>query len=243
MSKLNSHATVGQLVAERPARSRVFEKWGLDYCCGGKKPLDEACIAKGLNLESIIAELREDDIARSAETHTDWTQASLTELADHIEQRHHGYLREALPRLSKLIEKVQNAHGDTHPELAEVAAVFEELSAELTQHTFKEEMILFPFCRKLDEATDQPLVHCGSIRNPIAVMEHEHEEAGQALARLRELTGDYAVPGGACNTYRAMLDGLFEFEKDLHEHIHKENNILFPRAIEREATLSVRHAA
>lgn len=237
MSVLNPHATVGQLVTERPNRSRVFEQWGLDYCCGGKKPLDRVCEERGLDLQVILRDLQASDAAHTMEAQTDWSEATLTELADHIEETHHAYLRQALPRLSGLIRKVVQAHGEQHPELREVERVFLRLRDELELHTRKEEGVLFPLCRQFDAADAPPRFHCGSIRNPVLVMEREHDSAGQALERLRALTHDFAPPAGACNTYRAMLDGLAELTTDLHLHIHKENNILFPRAIERETAL------
>lgn len=223
---------VGRLVAERPSRSRVLERWGLDYCCGGKKLLGEACEEKQIDADAVAREiLAADAVIGSPET--DWAQEPLPALCDYIVTTHHDYLREALPRLTGLIEKVCSAHGEKHPELSEVRSIFYNFRAELELHMMKEEQILFPLIKRLDAADLYPPANFGSIRYPIDTMEAEHESAGAALARMRELTADYEVPQGACNTYRAMLDGLEELEHDMHRHVHLENNVLFPRAAER----------
>ncbi len=226
--------TVGQLVADRPSRSRVFENLGIDFCCGGRKTLAEACAARGLDASTVLTVLLAAEMTGSPSTATDWTAATLTSLCDHIEQTHHAYLRAELPRLTAMIEKVAATHSDKDGRLPALAGVFAGFVAELASHMVKEEQILFPMVRKL-EASDEPVqFHCGTLRNPIAVMEHEHDDAGAALARMRELTDEYVPPAEACNTWRAMLDGLHELEADMHQHVHKENNILFPRAVELE---------
>jgi regulator of cell morphogenesis and NO signaling len=224
--------TVGELVAERPSRSRVFERMGIDYCCGGRQALSVACAARGLAVEAVWAELGAEAEAGAGEER-DWRAASLTELCDHIVATHHAWLKEELPRLAAMARKVRDVHGSNHPWMIEAAQVYEALARELEQHMFKEENILFPFVRTLDQSPGArgPF---GSVANPIAMMEHEHDDAGQALARLRELSDGYTPPEGACNTFRALLDGLAELEADLHVHIHKENNILFPRAVAAE---------
>lgn len=223
---------VGRLVAERPSRSRVLERWGLDYCCGGKKPLGEACEEKHLDANAVERELLAADTAPGS-LEMNWTTEPMPALCDHIVSAHHDYLRQALPRLSGLIEKVCNAHGENHFELYEVQAIFHEFRAELELHMMKEEQILFPLIKSLEAADIHPTANVGSIRYPIGVMESEHESAGAALARMRELTHDFRPPQEACNTYRAMLDGLEELEKDMHQHVHLENNVLFPRAAKR----------
>jgi len=230
---MEASATVGELVAERPSRSRVFEAAGIDYCCGGQVALAEACARRGLAVEEMMNRLTAESAAgESAER--DWRTASLTELADHIEATHHAYLKAELPRLSAMAAKVTRAHGVNHPWVIELANVLDGLVAELAQHLLKEERVLFPYCRMLDldPAAPAPL---GTVANPIAMMEQEHDQAAVALSRLRALSRDYAPPADACNTFRAMLGGLAELEYDLHRHIHKENSILFPRAVAREA--------
>ncbi|MCH8254861.1 MAG: iron-sulfur cluster repair di-iron protein [Gemmatimonadetes bacterium] len=230
--------TVGQMVVERPQRSRVFDRLHIDYCCGGKRTLEEACTKRGLDLKTVIAELEAFDA--EAEAQGDAVRPAnltMTELADDIERTHHAYLREELPRLGGLVKKVSAVHGQAHPWLTGLTSVYAELVAELEPHMLKEEQILFPLIRELDQATTTPSFHCGSVGNPIRMMEMEHQNAGAALDRIREMTTDYEIPEGACNSFRAMLSGLEHLEADLHLHIHKENEILFPKASEMEAKL------
>jgi regulator of cell morphogenesis and NO signaling len=222
--------TIGQLVTERPSRARVFESFGLDYCCGGHQPLKEACQAKGINPQTVLNILNLLD-ERNSEPERDWSKATMTELCDHIEQTHHAYLRRELPRIEQLIAKVVNAHGAKHAHLAPLQQTFAGLKQELDFHMMKEERVLFPICRALDANPDEPpAMHCGTVDNPIRQMIHEHDDAGNALATMRQLTSGYTLPPDACNTYRTLYDALAELENDLHRHIHKENSILFPRA-------------
>ena len=230
--------TVGQMVVERPQRSRVFDRLRIDYCCGGKRTLEEACAKRGLDLKAVLAELEAFDA--EANTQPDAVRPAnltMTELADDIERTHHAYLREELPRLGSLVKKVSAVHGQAHPWLSGLTSVYAELVAELEPHMLKEEQILFPLIRELDQAATAPSFHCGSVGNPIRMMEMEHQNAGAALDRIREMTTDYEIPEGACNSFRAMLSGLEHLEADLHLHIHKENEILFPKASEMEAKL------
>lgn len=214
--------TLGSLVVENPARSRVLEELGLDYCCGGKKTLRESCVAKSLVPEQVMAQLEKCDQTDTAPTQD---PATLTPglLADHIESTHHAYLKRELPRLSQLLDKVVAAHGRTNPYLHELKAVFEPFRSELEQHMAKEEQVLFPWIRQ----------KIGSgMRGPIAVMEAEHEAAGAALETFRVLTAGYSIPETACGTFRALMDGLATLERDMHQHVHLENNVLFPKALE-----------
>ena len=229
--------TIGQLVAERSGRARVFERYGLDYCCGGKKTLTEACREHHLDPQTILSELAAAD-ADPTSDHQDWMERPLAELANHIVRTHHAYLRTALPRLSFLIGKVENAHGKRHPELARLAALFTGFRAEVETHTEKEEQILFPLCKQIEAGYCQPGTGVIPLRNLVFVMESEHDHVGQTMMKLRALTQDYQAPADACPTYRVMLDGLAELEADLRRHIHKENNILFPRAIALESECS-----
>jgi regulator of cell morphogenesis and NO signaling len=230
MSQLSSKTNVGQWVAQHPVTARVFESLGIDYCCGGKLPLEKACHDRRLGPEAVVRQLLA--VVSTADSVTEsWTDASLTDLCDHIEMTHHAYLKSELPRLAGLIAKVVNAHGVGHPELAQLLQVFLDLRAELEPHMLKEERVLFPAIRALEAAAARAHFPCGgSLAQPIHVMEVEHEFAGRCLAEMRELTSDFRVPEGACNTYRVMLASLEELEADMHEHVHKENNILFPRA-------------
>lgn len=241
MNKYQAEQTVGTIVASRPALSRVFEQHGIDYCCGGKKTLRQACAEKSLDEQAILKELTNHHASANDESFVDAAAMSLTDLANHIEQTHHAYLRSEFPRLLHLTSKVASVHGDKDERLGALRDTVAALVNELSSHLMKEELILFPIVRRLD-SSDMPIAsHCGTIANPIRQMEHEHHNAGDALAKLRSLTDDYTPPEGACNTYRAMLDALAYFERDMHQHIHKEENVLFPRALERENKLVHKH--
>ena len=234
METLDIHMQIGHLVAERPARSRIFDRYGLDYCCGGKRTVEDACRRRGIDPDPVLAELEALD-AEVVPQDDPIAGMSMTELADHIEETHHAYLRSELPRLARLVDKVTTVHGEVHAWLEEVRTVFAGLVAELEPHMMKEEQILFPMIRELERAGSSRVFHCDTIENPIRVMEHEHDNAGQALDRLRNITNGFAIPEGACNSFRAMLDGLETLEADLHDHIHKENNVLFVRAAQAAA--------
>ena len=240
MTTLNAQTTVGELVKKRPARARIFEHFQIDYCCGGKLALAEACAKRGLDPDSVLNQLQQAD-AEAEERDTTFVDADamgLSELADHIEQTHHAYLRGELPRLDQMTDKVLRVHGPKDPRLADVRRAFVALHTELISHMEKEERILFPMIRQLETATSIPAFHCGSITDPIRQMEIEHEHAGDALKIMNEATDGYQPPEWACNTYRAMLDGLETLEKDMHQHVHKENNVLFPKAVKLEAELA-----
>ncbi len=233
MSTATLERTIGEMVTERPSRARVFETFGIDYCCGGKQPLAEACAAKGIDPNTVLNVLKMLD-EQASEPERDWSQASIHELCANIEQTHHAYLKRELPRMEYLVCRVADRHGDTQPHLIEVRDTFLPMKAELEEHLLKEERVLFPLCRALENAETLPEIHCDSVDNPIRQMVHEHNDAGAALAKLRHLTNGYTPPMHACNTYRAMYDALAELERDMHRHVHKENSILFPKAAARE---------
>ncbi len=245
MTTLNAETTVGELVKIRPARARIFEHLKIDYCCGGKLPLAEACAKRGLDAEAVLDQLQKADAEAEQRDSTliDADAMGLTELADHIEQVHHAYLREELPRLDHMTDRVYRVHGEYEPRLADVRRAFVALKDELTSHMMKEEQILFPMIRQLEGATGVPDSHCGSISNPIRQMEAEHDNAGDALEIMNKATDGYQPPEWACNTYRAMLDSLDTLEKDMHQHIHKENNVLFIKAAKLEAELATKGRA
>lgn len=233
---IQANQTVGELVVERPQRSRVFEKYGIDYCCGGKRSLEEACQRKGVDLNQVITQLdAADSAADVSKAGIDPGKMTLTELADHIENTHHAYLRTELPRLTQLVEKVARAHGERDPRLVQVQEVFGPFRDEMMMHMHKEDQILFPLIRALESGEASGPSHCGSVANPIHQMEAEHDDAGHALEMMRSLTDGFTPPEIACNTHRAMLDGLAFLERDMHTHVHKENSILFPRAIDLES--------
>jgi regulator of cell morphogenesis and NO signaling len=226
--------TVREIARENPASIRVFEAFGIDYCCGGRKPLAEACAAKNLSLDSVVAAL-EQGIAAVEPGEEDWAASSLSVLTAHIVNAHHAYIRRELPRLSELAQKVVNRHGDTKPELRQIQARVAQIAEELTEHLAKEEAILFPYIAKLERAAEdggtKPHGCFGTVANPIAMMTQEHDAAGALMAEIRRLSNDFTPPVGACPTFHAFYRGLHEFEQDLHQHIHLENNILFPKAI------------
>jgi len=220
---------VADIAAHHPTTIRVFQRHGIDFCCGGKRPLDEVCGERGLDATALVSELEEALAAGDADDRS-WADAPLSELVDHILERYHARLRQDLPALSQMAEKVVRVHGDHHPEMIPpLAETFRGLRAELESHMMKEEQILFPAIEQL-EASAGAGGFPGMIDGPIEVMEHEHDDAARALERMRELTGGYSAPEGACNTFRGLFAGLEALEADLHRHIHLENNILFPRA-------------
>lgn len=232
--------TVGELVAERPARAKVFEKLGIDYCCKGNVALSEACQAKGADAAAVAAELAAEPARPGEGPDAPWRR-SVDALVDHIVATHHAYLREALPRLGWITDKVAKVHGAKDPRLVELAAAFQAFAQETEEHLNKEEAILFPFCKLLETGRRPPFPP--TVTMPVRAMMREHEHHGEALETFRRLTDGFAVPEGACNTWRAMLDGLAELEADLHTHIHLENTVLFPWAERLEAALGVDPAA
>lgn len=236
---IQANQSVGALVVERPHRSRVFEQLGIDYCCGGKLPLEEACGKRGLAVDAVVQELNASDIAQQEESRaTDPSKMSLTELVDHIEQTHHDFLRTELGRIEHLVAKVAQAHGERDPRLVRMVSVYAPFQSEMMTHMNKEEQILFPVIRTLESGSGSGLPHGVSVADPIREMEAEHYDAGGALEEMRTLTEGFVPPEGACNTWRAMLDALSHLERDTHSHVHKENNILFPKAIEMESKLA-----
>jgi regulator of cell morphogenesis and NO signaling len=219
---LTPEVPIGRLAAEYPLATRVFARHKIDFCCGGGLPLADVCATKGLDPERVLDEIRT-EIAPAGADVDRWVDAPLSDLIDHIVTTYHAPLQEELPRLDAMAEKVVRVHGEKDPErLLELLTVFRGLAAELDTHMMKEEAILFPMIRR-GQGT--------GAHGPVTVMVREHEDAGDALRRLRELTRDYTVPEGACNTWRALWAGLAALETAMHEHVHLENNILFPRAL------------
>jgi regulator of cell morphogenesis and NO signaling len=229
LTTISTEAQVAELVLEEASRARVFERFGIDYCCGGKTPLEAACADRGVDVDEVIAALREPRAPEAEDV--DWADASVSALVDHIVERHHAYLREELPPLAALVDKVARAHGDTHPELADVQTTFVGIADELSEHMLKEEQLVFPMCVALEEGEPLP----GPLESPIAAILHEHDEVAGGLERLRALTSGYEPPVDACNSYRAMLDRLRTLELDTHRHVHEENNVLLPRALALES--------
>ncbi len=226
--------TIGQIAARDLRKAKVFKNNGIDFCCGGKKTLREACSEKGLDVTRIEKELEQADTLplTRALPYRDW---SLDFLAEYIVQIHHSYVRETIPQLAGYAKKVAGVHGGRHPELLEVQKIVGEISAEMTSHMLKEERVLFPYIRAIVQAgqagAPQEQAHFGTVQNPIHMMEMEHEFVGEALARIREITNGYTLPGDACTSFTLLYRLLEDFENDLHLHVHLENNILFPGAI------------
>jgi regulator of cell morphogenesis and NO signaling len=215
--------SLGELVTEEPARAAVFERLGLDYCCHGRRSLAEACASKGLDAETVAAQVEQATGAPAS-----WRGGSLTDLAAHVVATHHRYLWDELPLLDALSAKVARVHGERHPELRDTRALVGAFRADLEQHMRKEELVLFPAIERLEQGVrDFPF---GSISNPIGMMEAEHERDGAILEQLRARTDGYTVPADACASYRTLYERLGRLERDTHEHIHLENNVLFPGA-------------
>ena len=232
--------TVMEVAVQVPQSTTLFDTLKIDYCCGGKRPLTEACESAGVKVENVIAML--DVLSKTgdkAEDTVDFRELSLTALITHIVETHHQFTKSELDRLTALVDKVRDAHGANHPELFKVAELFQQLCADLKPHMFKEEQVLFPYIVRLDEASSQnrlrPFAPFGTVNNPIRMMEMEHEAAGTILHELRAATSDYKVPADGCFSYKTLYQGLADLEKDLYQHIHLENNILFPKAIGLEA--------
>jgi len=241
---LNPQQTVAEVVVRYPQLRTRLEQLGIDYCCGGKKPLAEAVSHAGLDLDTVLTVLS-NALAHShpAAPAMDWSHASLTDLAQHILDTHHVFTKAQLPRIDMLLARVQKAHGASHgPLLDALRDAFDPLRAELEAHLMKEEQILFPAIIGIDGflagRNAKPVVHCGSVANPIRQMEHEHDGAGEVLAGIRRLTNNYQLPEDACETFKALYDALAALEADLHEHIHLENNILFPGTIVEEQQMN-----
>ena len=236
MTTIDPRRTVGEIAAAMPSTTRVFERFKIDFCCGGGSALEDACLRAGAPLDEVVAEISQ--LAESPREEVDWRSRSLTALTEHIMSKHHAYTREECQALVALATKVAGVHGENHPELVDVSAITQQMHAELSQHMMKEEQILFPFVTQLETqvagGASAPQPFFGTVENPIRMMMLEHDQAADMLRRLRSLTKDYELPEDACNSFRALYHRLQDLEADLHQHIHLENNIYFPRALELE---------
>jgi regulator of cell morphogenesis and NO signaling len=229
--------TVRELAIEYPQATRVFEKLGIDYCCGGGKSLEEACAAQKLAVAEVLATL-ESQTEAAATLASQWQTGLLADLIAHIVGKHHAYVKTEVPRLEQLLAKVCSVHGQNHPELNQIRETFAGLGQELSMHLMKEENILFPYIVEMEKAQSslQPVRRpmFGTVQNPVQMMIMEHDSAGDALRSIRQLSSGFIVPDDACISFQTLYGALQEFEADLHQHIHLENNILFPRAIAME---------
>jgi regulator of cell morphogenesis and NO signaling len=234
------NTAVGQLVNADSRRARVFKSYAIDYCCGGNKTLEQACQENEVEITDVLVALNDVD-KQATESGIDYCQWKLDFLSDYIINTHHAYVSNALGEIPGDLDKLIEAHGFSHPELLDIKATFDQIAGELTAHMKKEEIILFPHIKRMVNAQDQNLdldrPPFGTIQNPINAMEAEHIGAGELLVRIRTLSNDYTVPPDGCTTYSLTMESLRHFEDDLHQHIHLENNILFPSAIKLEKEL------
>jgi regulator of cell morphogenesis and NO signaling len=242
LEEIHNPITIGELVAQDWRKAQIFKKYGIDYCCGGQRTVMEACKKKGFD-----SRLIEEELQRLGSEPTDYAtnfgRWELDFLVDYIVNNHHQYVGEAIPLLNELALKVSSVHGSTHPELIEINRHTQAVIQELTQHMHKEEVVLFPYIKKLVQArksnTSVEPPPFGTIANPIQMMEAEHTSAGDALRAIEELSNHFNPPADACMSYQVFYAKLNEFQKDLHQHVHLENNILFPKALKLEAEFLV----
>jgi len=240
MSELKEQE-IGQFVAQDFRTAAVFSEYGIDFCCKGNRPLADVCEKNGIAVDEILEKL---DIAVSKQVNPsiDYKSWPLDLLATYIEKTHHKYVESKLPVLKQYLAKLYKVHGERHPELLEINELFVAVANELAQHMKKEELILFPRIKKMvqhqENKTPLEPAHFGTVQNPISMMEHEHDNAGEIFRTIAKLTDNYTPPKDGCNTYQVTFAMLDEFEKDLHLHIHLENNILFPGALKLEKQLA-----
>lgn len=234
--QINTTKTVRELTLEIPGATRVFEKAGIDYCCGGGKPFQEACAAAGVSTDEVVRSLEQagEPSAFVADA-IQWQKEPLSKLAAYIVGKHHVFTRDELARLDALLSKVCSVHGQNHPELFRIQSLFQELNRDLIPHMQKEEMVLFPYIEQMETAAREgrpaPVPFFGTVQNPIRMMMMEHETAGEILKQIRQISGGFSVPKDGCISYETLYNALDALEQDLHQHIHLENNILFPGAV------------
>ncbi len=238
---IDNQSNIGKIVAENYKAAAVFKQYGIDFCCNGNRTIESACRKKQIGEEQLLAELQE-AVAQKGTGEIDFKSFPLDLLADYIEKTHHRYVDRKITEITPYLRRIVEVHGDNHPELLVVEQLFQQSAGDLTAHMKKEELVLFPSIRRLVQSqlsgstkSETPL---GTIAEVIARMEQDHEAEGERFRHISELTDQYNPPADACNTYRVTFSLIREFEEDLHRHIHLENNILFPKAIELEKTLS-----
>ena len=230
---ITENNTVAEIVTNNIKTADVFKKNGIDFCCGGGISIKKACEKKDLSLEEILNELANvNNPVSNAYNYDSW---KLDFLVDHIVNIHHTYVTESIPLILQYAARVAKVHGHHYTEVVEINRLFIDVANELSSHLKKEEQVLFPFIKELlnadsngEKAAKQ---HFGTVNNPIRMMEEEHENAGDIMKEIKKLSNNFTPPEGACNTFKALYAKLEEFEQDLHQHIHLENNILFPKAI------------
>lgn len=237
---MTGNTKVGQIAASGTAAARILEEAGVDYCCGGQNSLHDACLHAGVPAEEVLQRLRENKAAVGSED-ANWQAATLCDLTAHIRNRHHSYVRDAIERVEPLLAKVKAKHGQNHPEIAEIERIFQQVAREMIMHMQKEEQILFPYIDAVERAAvgggrvEPPFFQ--TMRNPIHVMMRDHDSSADLLRQIRKASADYKPPQDACMSFQHLYAELHDFEADLHQHVHLENNILFPRAVEMEDSL------
>jgi len=233
--------TIREIAIAAPATTRVFEEYKIDFCCGGGLAFNDACRKAGVKPEIVSQKI--DQVLKNSQSTESPETKSASQLIDHILEKHHVFTKSEIVRLSGLMEKVSRKHGGTHPELVSLENEFFALCNDLTPHMQKEETVLFPFIKRLEmseaNGLSSPNPPFGTVKNPVRMLMTEHERDGEILRKMREITKDYAVPEDACPSFRALYFGLEDLEKDLHRHIHLENNVLFPNAIKLEEQVMV----
>jgi len=238
---INAETTVREVAVKMPESTRIFEQFKIDYCCGGNQSLTTACASAGIDVQQVMEMLGGITESKSQDAE-DLRNASVARLVEHIVNTHHVFTKSEMDRLEALTEKVVKAHGENHPELLQLREMFKALCMDLKPHMFKEEQVLFPYMIAMTQASEQhrpgPFAPFGTVNNPVRMMMREHDVAGQILRELRALTSDYKAPADACMSYQTLYEALENFERDLHQHIHLENNILFPKAFAMENALT-----
>jgi len=236
----NAETRVSEIALSSPGSRRILEDAGVEYCCGGGKSLEEACLRANASAEMILTRLQENR-ERAHSDESGWTKAPLAELTRHIRERHHGYVRDVIPRLQGMLAKVREKHGSCHREVGEIERLFGDVAREMLMHMQKEEQILFPYIDALERSAsgqgDVEQLLFQTVRNPIYSMMQEHDAVGESVRRIRAASNGYQPGENSCTTFKAMYQELQQFEEDLHLHVHLENNILFPRAVELEAAI------
>lgn len=237
MVPAETEKSLGDFVSEQPGLGRIFERLGFDYCCAGRKSLQQACQERGLDAASVLRVLMACENGRAVDDHGNWGLTTMGQLVDHLIAEHHGFVRAELPRLTALLQKVVAAHSVREPHLLEVQEVFAGLRTVLEAHLGREEQVLFPLIKQLEMARRHVAFNGEKLAGIIQAMTAEHDSASAALHRLQAITHDFAVPEEACDAYRALLEGLRELTQDMHQHVHEENNILYRKALKAEASL------
>lgn len=236
-STLAAATPVGRLVADRPSRARVLERFGVDYCCGGRRTLAEACAPCGADPAEVLAALAAADAACDPADEPDYASWDLPRLLDLVVGRHHAYLKAELPALAKLVRRVAQAHGTARPELASLVEAYDLFQQDVEQHMMKEEEVFFPALREIAAGRGLPGFFAGSLRVPVFVLEGDHQRADQAMRHFRRVTCGYTAPPEACSSWRALVERLRELEEDMHRHVHLENELIHPRALELTGSL------